>query len=104
MIGSVYTMPLVPLRTVSEISTGKHASAEVSGKQSFEETLKSVMQDLKKTDQILQNVNSSERTEISEEIEKIMTFADRAAYSTDMSVQIFQKAVEAYNEIINMQI
>lgn len=109
MINPVFIVPLSGMTPLSEIS-GKVDSARPGellsqqGQHTFAETLRQKIQEVKNIEQASLDSAYAVATGQSEDIEGAMIDATRASIAIETTVQITTRAVNAYKEIMQMQI
>jgi len=109
MINPVFIVPLTGMTPLSEIS-GKMNSAGSGGllseqtQHTFADTLRQKIQEVKNIEQASLDSAYAVATGQSEDIEGAMIDATRASVAIETTVQITTRAVNAYKEIMQMQI
>lgn len=108
MINSTFITPLVSMPTVEQLGS-KYINITPAGEKkdagmSFAETLRSKIQEVKDLEQA--SLDSAYEVSMgqSEDIEGAMIDAAKASIAIETAVQLTTRAVNAYKEIIQMQI
>lgn len=106
MISTTFITPLTSMPTVSSIDKDSNnlSSNEENSELSFSETLRQKIQNVKDLEQ--KSLDSAYAVSMgqTEDIEGAMIDATRASVAIETAVQITTRAVNAYKEIVQMQI
>ena len=106
MISTTFITPLTSMPTVSSLDKDSNnlSSNEENSELSFSETLKQKIQNVKDLEQ--KSLDSAYAVSIgqTEDIEGAMIDATKASVAIETAVQITTRAVNAYKEIVQMQI
>ena len=106
MISTTFITPLTSMPTVSSIDKDSNnlSSNEENSELSFSETLKQKIQNVKDLEQ--KSLDSAYAVSMgqTEDIEGAMIDATKASVAIETAVQITTRAVNAYKEIVQMQI
>ena len=106
MISTTFITPLTSMPTVSSLDKDSNnlSSNEENSELSFSETLRQKIQNVKDLEQ--KSLGSAYAVSMgqTEDIEGAMIDATRASVAIETAVQITTRAVNAYKEIVQMQI
>lgn len=106
MISTTFITPLTSMPTVSSIDKDSNnlSSNEENSELSFSETLRQKIQNVKDLEQ--KSLDSAYAVSMgqTEDIEGAMIDATKASVAIETAVQITTRAVNAYKEIVQMQI
>ena len=106
MISTTFITPLTSMPTVSSLDKDSNnlSSNEEKSELSFSETLRQKIQNVKNLEQ--KSLDSAYAVSMgqTEDIEGAMIDATRASVAIETAVQITTRAVNAYKEIVQMQI
>lgn len=106
MISTTFITPLTSMPTVSSLDKDSNnpSSNEEKSELSFSETLRQKIQNVKDLEQ--KSLDSAYAVSMgqTEDIEGAMIDATRASVAIETAVQITTRAVNAYKEIVQMQI
>ncbi len=106
MISTTFITPLTSMPTVSSLDKDSNnlSSNEENSELSFSETLKQKIQNVKDLEQ--KSLDSAYAVSMgqTEDIEGAMIDATKASVAIETAVQITTRAVNAYKEIVQMQI
>ncbi|MCI6581010.1 MAG: flagellar hook-basal body complex protein FliE [Oscillospiraceae bacterium] len=106
MISTTFITPLTSMPTVSSLDKDSNnlSSNEENSELSFSETLRQKIQNVKDLEQ--KSLDSAYAVSMgqTEDIEGAMIDATRASVAIETAVQITTRAVNAYKEIVQMQI
>lgn len=105
MINTTFITPLTSMPTLEQIGTGLKSHAEKdTGAMSFADTLRSKIQEVKDLEQASLDSAYAVSMGQTEDIEGAMIDAAKASVAIETTVQLTTRAVNAYKEIIQMQI
>ena len=105
MINTNFITPLTGMPTFEQIGKGVNAGKENDAQSmSFADTLRSKIQEVKDLEQASLDSAYAVSTGQTEDIEGAMIDAAKASVAIETAVQITTRAVNAYKEIIQMQI
>ena len=106
MISTTFITPLTSMTTVSSLDKDSNnlSSNEENSELSFSETLRQKIQNVKDLEQ--KSLDSAYAVSMgqTEDIEGAMIDATKASVAIETAVQITTRAVNAYKEIVQMQI
>lgn len=106
-------MFIVPLSSISPLSAGNEITSAKGGVadtqeggvvESFGAALKNALQEVRELEEASNQASYDLAMGLTDDVERVMIAASKASTAIEMTVQLTTRAVNAYKDIISMQI